>query len=87
MASIGQYRFKGTGTCVSSVASEKSYLNTATVGAGETSTSFQDIQIITNQQLQANRDYYLYSNYTICIFQKFSSLIIFLMIFIYYYAI
>ena len=54
MASIGQYRFKGTGTCVSSVASEKSYLNTATVGAGETSTSFQDIQIITNQQSGAN---------------------------------
>ena len=60
MASIGQYRFRGTGTCVSSVASEKSYLNTATVGAGETSTSFQDIQIITTQQLQTNRDYYLY---------------------------
>lgn len=60
MGSIGQYRFKGTGTCVSSVASEKSYVNTATVGAGETSTSFQDIQIVTNQQLIADRDYYLY---------------------------
>lgn len=60
MASIGQYRFKGAGTCVSSVASEKSYVNTATVGAGETSTSFQDIQIVTNQQLIADRDYYLY---------------------------
>lgn len=60
MSEIGQYRFRGTGTCVSTVASEKSYLSTATVGAGETSTSFQDIQIITNQQLQANRDYYLY---------------------------
>ena len=58
--SIGQYRFKGAGTCVATVPSEKAYTNTATVGIDESSTSFQDVKIITSQTLEVNQDYYLY---------------------------
>lgn len=58
--SIGQYRFKGAGTCVATVPSEKAYTSTATVGIDESSTSFQDVKIITSQTLEVNQDYYLY---------------------------
>lgn len=59
--SIGQYRFQGTGSCVTAVDSSKQYVSTATVGTGEgTSTSFQDIMIVSSAALQQNQDYYLY---------------------------
>lgn len=60
MATIGQYRFRGTGTCVSTVPSEKSYVNTSTMSVDDTGTSFQDVMVITTQALQENTDYYLY---------------------------
>lgn len=57
---IGQYRYRGTGTCVTSISSHKEYINTATVGADESTTYFQDIAIATDQPLEQNQDYYLY---------------------------
>lgn len=57
---IGQYRYKGAGSCITEVPSEKSYTSTATVGAGESTTSFQDIMVVTSQPLEQDQDYYLY---------------------------
>lgn len=58
---IGQYRFRGTGSCVSSVASSKSYKNVSMTGSGSTDdASFRDMRITTNSPLIRDTDYYLY---------------------------
>ena len=60
--SIGQYRFKGTGSCVTEVASSKSYKAISMTGDtnGSDSTSFQDVKISTDTPLVRDKDYYLY---------------------------
>lgn len=61
MSEIGQYRFKGAGTCVAAVPSEKSYTSTTSMGVDESTTSsFQDVMVVTSQSLEQNQDYYLY---------------------------
>ena len=58
---IGQYRFRGTGTCVTEVASSKSYKSVSMTGAGGTDdTSFRDIRINTSGPMIRDTDYYLY---------------------------
>ena len=56
---IGQYRFKGVGTCTTEVGSSKSYKASSMTG-DDTSASFQDIAITTNSAMSRDRDYYLY---------------------------
>ena len=58
---IGQYRFRGTGTCVTEVASSKSYKPISMTGStGTDNTSFQDVRINTTSPLIRDTDYYLY---------------------------
>lgn len=59
--SIGQYRFKGAGTCVTSVASSKSYKPISMTGdtTSADNTSFQDVRINTTSPLARDEDYYL----------------------------
>lgn len=58
---IGQYRFRGTGTCVTEVASSKSYKLVSMTGTGGTDdTSFRDIRINTSGPMIRDTDYYLY---------------------------
>lgn len=59
--SIGQYRFKGAGTCVTSVASSKSYKPISMTGdtTSADNTSFQDVRINTTSPLVRDEDYYL----------------------------
>lgn len=58
---IGQYRFRGTGTCVSEVASSKSYKPISMTGStGTDNTSFRDVRINTSSPLIRDTDYYLY---------------------------
>lgn len=58
---IGQYRFRGTGTCVTEVASSKSYKSVSMTGTGGTDdTSFRDIRINTSSPMIRDTDYYLY---------------------------
>ena len=59
---IGQLRFKGEGTCVTSVASSKSYKSVSISGtSGTGDSSFRDISIkTTNGAFVRDRDYYLY---------------------------
>ena len=60
-AQIGQYRFRGAGTCVTEVESSKSYKPVSMTGsAGTDDTSFQDIRIDTSSPLVRDTDYYLY---------------------------
>lgn len=60
-AQIGQYRFRGAGTCVTEVESSKSYKSVSMTGsAGTDDTSFQDIRINTSSPLVRDTDYYLY---------------------------
>lgn len=60
-AQIGQYRFRGAGTCVTEVESSKSYKPVSMAGsAGTDDTSFQDIRIDTSSPLVRDTDYYLY---------------------------
>lgn len=60
-ATIGQYRFRGTGTCVTDVPSSKSYKPVSITGnTGADDTSFQDIRINTTSPLIRDTDYYLY---------------------------
>lgn len=59
--SIGQLRFRGEGTCVSTVPSSKSYKNISMTGSSNTDdTSFRDIRITTNSPMVRDTDYYLY---------------------------
>lgn len=59
--SIGQYRFRGTGTCVTTVPSSKSYKNVSMSGSVDVNdTSFRDIRINTSSAMIRNTDYYLY---------------------------
>ena len=59
--SIGQLRFRGEGTCVSTVPSSKSYKSISMTGSSNTDdTSFRDIRITTNSPLVRDTDYYLY---------------------------
>lgn len=58
---IGQYRFRGAGTCVTEVASSKSYKSVSMTGTGGTDdTSFRDIRINTSGPMIRDTDYYLY---------------------------
>ena len=58
---IGQYRFRGTGTCVTTVPSSKSYKPISmTGGASADDTSFRDIRINTSSPMIRDTDYYLY---------------------------
>ena len=58
---IGQYRFRGTGTCVTEVASSKSYKPISMTGStGTDNTSFRDVRINTSNPLVRDTDYYLY---------------------------
>lgn len=58
---IGQYRFRGAGTCVSSVPSSKSYKNVSMTGSADVNdTSFRDIRINTSSAMVRDTDYYLY---------------------------
>lgn len=58
---IGQYRFRGTGTCVTEVPSSKSYKPISLTGStGTDNTSFQDVRINTTSPLIRDTDYYLY---------------------------
>jgi len=60
-AQIGQYRFRGTGTCVTAVASSKSYKPVSMTGSiGTDNTSFQDVRINTSAPFIRDTDYYLY---------------------------
>lgn len=57
---IGQYRFRGTGTCVTEVASSKSYKSVSMTGTGGIDdTSFRDIRINTSGPMIRDTDYYL----------------------------
>ena len=59
--SIGQLRFRGEGTCVSTVPSSKSYKSISMTGSSNTDdTSFRDIRITTNSPMVRDTDYYLY---------------------------
>lgn len=61
MPTIGQYRFRGEGTCVTDVASSKSYKPISmTGGTGTDNTSFQDVRINTSSPLVRDADYYFY---------------------------
>lgn len=58
---IGQYRFRGTGTCVTTVPSSKSYKPISmTGGTSADDTSFRDIRINTSSPMIRDTDYYLY---------------------------
>lgn len=58
---IGQYRFRGAGTCVTEVASSKSYKPISMTGStGTDNTSFQDVRINTSSPMIRDTDYYLY---------------------------
>ena len=58
---IGQYRFRGAGTCVTEVASSKSYKSVSMTGTGGTDdSSFRDIRINTSGPMIRDTDYYLY---------------------------
>ena len=58
---IGQYRFRGTGTCVTEVDSSKSYKPVSMTGSvGTDNTSFQDVRINTTSPFLRDTDYYLY---------------------------
>ena len=58
---IGQYRFRGTGSCVTEVASSKSYKPVSMTGStGTDNTSFQDVRINTSSPFIRDTDYYLY---------------------------
>ena len=59
--SIGQYRFRGTGSCVTTVPSSKSYKSISMTGSsGSEDTSFRDIKISTTSPMIRDADYYLY---------------------------
>ena len=57
---IGQYRFRGVGTCTQTVESSKNYKNIAMTGEDVESASFRDVVITTTSALMRNTDYYLY---------------------------
>ena len=58
---IGQYRFRGEGTCVTTVPSSKSYKPISMTGSTTADdTSFRDIRINTSSPLIRDTDYYLY---------------------------
>ena len=58
---IGQYRFRGEGTCVTDVASSKSYKPISMTGStGTENTSCPDVRINTSNPLVRDADYYLY---------------------------
>ena len=59
--SIGQYRYRGDGTCMTPVASSKSYKPISMTGdtSSTDNTSFQDVRINTTQPLSRDVDYYL----------------------------
>lgn len=59
--SIGQYRYKGAGSCITTVLSGKGYQNTSLTGDETVSTSFKDVVITTSSgPLLRDTDYYLY---------------------------
>lgn len=57
---IGQYRFRGVGTCTQAVESSKNYKNIAMTGEDVESASFRDVVITTTSAMMRNTDYYLY---------------------------
>lgn len=58
--SMGQYRYKGVGTCVTTVPSGKGYKDTALTKDETVSTSFKDVVITASSPLARDVDYYLY---------------------------
>lgn len=57
---IGQYRFRGVGTCTQPVESSKNYKKVAMTGEDTESASFTDVVINTSSALMRDVDYYLY---------------------------